>query len=174
MTSFLFVNEVRLFSCWSSVLAQTGGTVQCCSSALPYLRLNKLSYILLDSVVTVLQPPTKLLSILRRRAVPAQSHEIDYLRLVQFYQRKRHQDDDILLLNQTQQQLLISVDEVHKHISDAQLILNASLTDFQRSQHEKMTAFIEKHIHQSPIRKATKRKAAPVMIELKNRNLDNQ
>ena len=158
--------------CCSSVLAQSGGTVRCSSHAIPYLRLNKLNFILLDSIATILQPTSKVMSALRRRAVPAQSHEIEYLHLVQFYQRKYHQGDDILLLNQAQQLLLISVDEVHNHISDAQLIVDASLKDFQHAQHEKATTIVDKYADQPPIRKATKRKAATVMIELKNRNLE--
>jgi len=146
-------------------LAQCGGTVIFRSHSIPFLSLGKLDYILLDSLVAILQPTKKAMSILRRHALPAQSHEIDYLRLVQFYQRKYHQDDSIV--SNQQQQLLISTHEIHKYIGEDDLVVDMLLTQYQQIEYQTMRKRIDVSDNQS-IRKPTKRKANTAMTNVQN------
>jgi hypothetical protein len=97
-------------------------------------------------------------------SVSAQSHEIDYLRLVQFYQRKYHQDDSIVL---NQQQLLTSINDIHNYINENDLGIDMLLTQYQQVEYQtlqKQTGTIEN----KPIRKSTKRRSSSTMAELQN------
>lgn len=123
-------------------------------------------------MVSIIQPPSKLLTTLRRRTAPAQSHEIDYLRLVQFYQRKYHQDDDILL-NQSEQQFLISIKEIQKHMDDIDLMLDTILSEYQQIEHKTLNNEIAMlDAQKGTVRKATKRKAITAVTELKNMRME--
>jgi len=106
-----------------------------------------------------------MISSFRRRAVPAQSHEIDYLRLVQFYQRKYHQDDSIV--SNRQQQLLISTHEIQKYIGEDDLIVDMLLTQYQQIEYQTMRKRTDVSDNQS-IRKPTKRKANTAMTNVQN------
>jgi len=106
------------------------------------------------------------MSILRQRAVPAQSYEIDYLRLVQFYQRKHHEDHNILL-DQQQQQVLISIPEVRKYANENDLVIDILLTQYQQNEYEKLKKKIE-ITENKPRRKPTKRKTSATMTEVHN------
>jgi hypothetical protein len=147
-----------------SVLAQCGGTVICHSHSIPFISLGKLDYILLDSYITILQPTTKTISTLRRRAVSPQPHEIEYLRLIQFYRREYHQDDIII---SNQQQLLISINHIHKYVNQNELVIDGSLTQYQQTEYRKLREQLQ-IIENQPIRKPTKRKASTAMTELNN------
>jgi hypothetical protein len=97
-------------------------------------------------------------------SVRAQSHEIDYLRLVQFYQRKYHQDDCIVL---NQQQLLISINDIQNYINENDIDIDILLTQYQQVEYQtlrKQTGIIEN----KPIRKPTKRRSNSTMAELQN------
>jgi len=146
-------------------LAQCGGTVIFRSHSIPFISLGKLDYILLDSLVAILQPTKKTMSIVRRHALPGQSHEIDYLRLVQFYQRKYHQDDSIV--SNRQQQLLISTHEIHKYIGEDDLVVDMLLTQYQQIEYQTMRKRTDVSDNQS-IRKPTKRKANTTMTNVQN------
>jgi hypothetical protein len=148
-----------------SVLAQCGGTIIFNSHSIPFISLGKLDYILLDSLIVILQPTTKTISNLRRRALPAQSHEIDYLRLVQFYQQK-HQDD-IIISNQQENQLLISINEIQKYVNENDIIIDTLLKQYQQAEYQKIRKQIEINENKS-IKKSTKRKASTAMTELHN------
>lgn len=113
-----------------------------------------------------MKPSKKILSILRRRALPAETHEIEYLRLIQFYQRKTSQGDEILLRS-NEEQLLISINEIGKQIENLPVVFDAALNEYQRNQHEKLVEDL-----MTNIRKATKRKANGAMAELKNLRVD--
>ena len=133
------------------------------SHTIPFISLGKLDYILLDSFIGIAQPTTKVMSHLRRRAVPAQLYEIDYLRLIQFYQRKYQQDDHIVL-NQQQEQLLININGIQKYVNENEFIMDMLLTQYQQSEYRKLRKQIEITEKQSN-RKPTKRKASAVMME---------
>jgi hypothetical protein len=145
-------------------LAQCGGTVNFRAQSIPYISLGKLDYVLLDSFVSILQPITKTMTILQRRALCAQSHEIDYLRLVQFYQRKYHQDDSIV---SNQQQLLIRINDIYKYLNENDLGIDMLLTQYQQVEYQKLRKQTET-IENQPIRKPTKRKSSSTMTELQN------
>ena len=117
-----------------SVLAQRGGTMNIRSHSIPFISLGKLDYILLDSLITTLQPTAKIISDLRRNAPPAQCHEIDYFRLIQFYQ----QDDSILLNQQQQSQFLIGTQEIYKYINKDSLVNDITLIQYQQIEYQKM------------------------------------
>jgi len=153
-----------VFAC--SVLAQCGGSVIFQSQSIPFISLGTLDYILLDSLLAILQPTTKTTSILRRRAVLAQAHEIDYLRLVQFYQQKYHQDDDIVL-KQEKNQYLISINEINQYVKENELVIDVLLIQYQQNEYQKLKEII-KIAEDKPIRKPTKRKANTAMTELRN------
>jgi len=104
------------------------------------------------------------MSSLRRRAVSAQSHEIDYLRLVQFYQKKHHEDDNIL---SNQQQLIISTSELQKYVNENELVIEMLLTQHQQAEYQKVRKEIEINENKS-IKRSTKRKASAAMTELHN------
>jgi hypothetical protein len=104
------------------------------------------------------------MSILRQRAVPAQSYEIDYLRLVQFYQRKHHHDDNVIF---NQQQVLISIPEVRKYANENDLVIDILLTQYQQNEYEKLKKKIE-ITENKPRRKPTKRKTSATMTEVHN------
>ncbi len=155
--------------CICSVLAQCGGSIIFHSHSIPFISLGKLDYILLDSFISILQPTTKILSSLRRRSVLAQTHEIDYLRLIQFYQQK----DDIILSNQLQEQYLISINDIQKYLNENQLIIDLSLTQYQQEEYRKMKKQMETTENKS-IRKPTKRKAGTGITELHNSIADRR
>ncbi len=150
----------NIFIC--SVLAQSGGTVVIHSHSIPFISLGKLDYILLDLFVSISQPTTKVLSALRRYAVRAQSHEIDYLRLIQFYRQ-----DDMILSNQSQEQYLISTHDIHKYLKENELVTDLLLTQYQQAEYQKMRKQIN-GTETKPIRKPTKRKAGTTMTEIHN------
>ena len=145
-----------------SVLAQTGGTVIIHSHSIPFISLGKLDYILLDSLISIAQPTAKVLFALRRHAVQAQPHEIDYLRLIQFYRQ-----DDRILLNQSQEQYLISTQNIHKYLNENELVIDLLLTQYQQAEYQKMRKQINGTETKS-IRKPTKRKAGTTMTEIHN------
>jgi len=105
------------------------------------------------------------MSNLRRRALPAQSHEIDYLRLVQFYQQKYQ--DDIIISNQQENQLLISINEIQKYVNENNIIIDTLLKQYQQAEYQKIRKQIEINENKS-IKKSTKRKASTAMTELHN------
>jgi len=117
---------------YKTVLAQCGGIVICYSHSIPFITIGKFDYVVFDSLIAVLQLSTKTMSILRRRIVPAQSHEIDYIRLVQFYQQKHNQDDNIL----SNQQSLISINDIQKYVNENDLIIDQLLTQYQQNQYQ--------------------------------------
>jgi hypothetical protein len=154
---------LNIFVC--SVLAQYGGIVVFRSQSIPFIRHGKLDYVLLNSLLPILQASTKMTSRLRRRAVPAESHEIDYLRLVQFYQRKHWRDDSIII---NEEQLLLNINEVQKYLNENDLaIIDMLLTEYQQTEYKKMRKQI-KTTENISSRKPTKRKASSTMTELQN------
>lgn len=170
ITLFSFITFLKNTSI-HSVLAQIGGTGIYRSHSIPFISLGKLDYILLDSINAVLQPTAKGLSTLRRRAVAGQPHEIDFLRLVQFYQRNEQQDDRIVL-NQSQPQLLISISEVQKYVEQNGIIIDMSLTQYQQNEYRKLKKQLES-LDKQPMRKPTKRKATSIIME-HHRSIDER
>lgn len=160
-----FFSNFEISILFSSVLAQCGGTVLFHSHTIPFISLGKFDYILLDSFISILQPTTKILSNLHRRTVPAQSYEIEYLRLIQFYQRKYHQDDNIL---SNQQQVLISLRDIDKYVDENNIIIDMLLTQYQQNECQKMKKQLGELNENKSIRKPTKRKASTTMTELHN------
>jgi len=114
-------------------LAQVGGIALYRSHSIPFISLGKHDFILLDSINAILQPSARALSSLRRRAVTAQVHEIDYLRLIQFYQ----QQDDQIVLNQ-QSHLLINLNEIQKYIEQNGIVIDMSLAEYQQNEYRKL------------------------------------
>jgi thiol:disulfide interchange protein len=96
---------------------------------------------------------------LRRRA-----HEIDYLRLIQLYQKKHHEDDNIV---SNQHQLLISTSEIQKYVNENELVIEMLLTQHQQAEYRKIRKEIEINENKS-IKRSTKRKASAAMTELHN------
>lgn len=86
--------------------------------------------------------------------------------MIQFYQRKYHQDDSILS-NQSQEQYLISINEIQKYLNENQLVIDLLLTQYQQAEYRKMKKQIEINDNKS-IRKPTKRKAGTAITELQN------
>ncbi len=148
------------------MLAQSGGTIIFQSHIIPFISLGKLDYILLDSLIPILQPTTKIISSLRRRAIPAQIHEIDYLRLIQFYQQKSH-FDDIIISNQLQEQFLISINEIRKYVKENDLVIDLLLTQYQQGEYRKLKKQIESNENKS-IKKPIKHKTNTPMNERHN------
>ncbi len=146
-------------------MAQCGGTINFRSHSIPFIRLGKLDYVLLDSLVAIAQPIAKTISNLRRRALPVQSHQIDYLRLVQLYQRKHHQDDAII--SNQQQQLLINVNDIHKYVDENNPVVDILLTQYQQAKYQKLKKQMELTENKST-RKPTKRKSTTTITELQN------
>src|SRR5579862_1712796 len=99
-----------------------------CSHSIPFISLGKFDYVLLDSLVAIVQPTKKTISILRQRSVSAKSHELDYIRLVQFYQRKFHEDS--IIVSSHQEQLLISINEIDKYVNENHLVIDMSLIQY--------------------------------------------
>lgn len=114
-------------------MAQVGGIALYRSHSIPFISLGKHDFILLDSINAILQPSARALSSLRRRAVTAQVHEIDYLRLIQFYQ----QQDDQIVLNQ-QSHLLINLNEIQKYIEQNGIVIDMSLAEYQQNEYRKL------------------------------------
>ncbi|CAF0712441.1 unnamed protein product [Adineta steineri] len=149
----LLPNQRDVNKSYKTVLAQRGGTINIRSHSIPFISLGKFDYILLDSLMTTLQPTTKIISSLRRQAPPAQSHEIDYFRLIQFYQK----DDSILLHQQQQQpQLLISTQEIYKYINKDSLINDMTLIQYQQIEYQKMRKKLDT-MENKTMKKPTKR-----------------
>lgn len=152
----LLNNQRDVNKSYKTVLAQVGGIALYRSHSIPFITLGKHDFILLDSINPILQPSARSLSSLRRRAVSAQVHEIDYLRLIQFYQRNDQQDDRIVL-NQQQPHLLISLNEIQKHIEKNGIVTDMSLPEYQQNEYRKLKKQIESNDKQIG-RKAIKRK----------------
>lgn len=150
------------------VLAQRGGTAFVRSRPIPFITVGKRDCVLLESLLTILQPTTKTMSSLRRHSLPVHSHEIDYLRLIEFYQRT-YQQDDSKSLNQ-QQQLLVNIDEIQKYIDENDIIIDMSLAQYQQVEFQKLKKQIEINQNKSK-RNPTKRKANTTMNELQNRTI---
>ena len=148
-----------------SVLAQCGGNVIFQSNSIPFISLRKDNYILLESLVTSLQLSRKSLATLRRHALSAQAHEIDYLRLVQFYQRKDHEDNSIV--SNQQEQSLLSINDIHKYASENEFVIDMLLPQYQLSEYQKLRKQIEVTENKSA-RKPTKRKSTIGISELQN------
>ncbi|CAF1239947.1 unnamed protein product [Rotaria sp. Silwood1] len=161
----LLNNQRDVNKSYKTVLAQHGGTVIVRSRSVPFINLGKLNCILLDSLIAILQPTTKIMSILRRHSLPAHSHEIDYLHLVQLYQRKPYQNDSVI--SNQQQHLLVKINEIHKYVAENDLVINMLLTQYQQVEHQKIRKQIER-TENKPNRKQTKRKASIAMTELQN------
>ncbi|CAF2554196.1 unnamed protein product [Rotaria sp. Silwood2] len=161
----LLNNQHNVNKSYKTVLAQRGGTVIVRSHSVPFINLGKLNCILLDSLISILQPTTKTISILRRHSLSAHSHEIDYLRLVQFYQRKCYQDDSIV--SNQQQQLLVNINEIHKYVVENDLVIDMFLTQYQQIEYQKLRKQIERTENKSK-RKRIKRKASTAMVEVQN------
>lgn len=114
-------------------MAQVGGIALYRSHLIPFISLGKHDFILLDSINAILQPSARAVSSLRRRAVTAQVHEIDFLRLIQFYQ----QQDDSIVLNQ-QAHLLINLNEIQKYIEQNGIVIDMSLAEYQQNEYRKL------------------------------------
>ncbi|CAF0939773.1 unnamed protein product [Rotaria sordida] len=161
----LLNNQRDVNKSYKTVLAQRGGTVIVRSRLVPFINLGKFNCVLLDSLIEILQPTARTISILRRHSLPAHSHEIDYLRLVQFYQRKYYQDDSVVL-NQ-EQQLLVNINEISKYVAKNDLVIDMLLTQYQQIEYQKLKNQIER-IENKQKRKPIKRKANIAMTELQN------
>lgn len=149
-------------------MAQHGGTIRFENFSIPFVRLGKNDFILFDSLISKIQPSKKVLSVLRRRAVIAESNEIEFLRLVQIYQQKTFEDDEILLKS-NDEQLLIGVNEISQQIEEFQFVYETNFNEFQQKQHEKLLDELP-----SNFRKTTKRKINGTMTELKNLRMCNE
>ena len=145
-----------------SVLAQSGGIIILHSHSIPFIRLDETDYILLNSLISILHLSTKVMSILRQHSVSARSHEIDYLRLVQFYQRKHN---DIVL---NQQQFIVTINEIRKYMIENELIIDMLLTQYQQNEYQKL----KKQTENRPRRKPTKRQTSKVMTEVQNMTIE--
>ncbi|CAF0971036.1 unnamed protein product [Adineta ricciae] len=149
---------------YKTVLAQCGGTFQFRSQMIPFISLGKFDYVLLDSISTILPSTTKMISNLRRHTVSAQTHEIDYLRLIQFYHSRHYQDPNILI---DQQQSLISTHDIHKYIEKDDLIVDMSLTQYQQHEYQMMRKRTD-GVETRSMKKSTKRKASSAMADVQN------
>ena len=153
--------------CYSfSVLAHNGGTATFRSQSIPFITLGKLDYFPLESLIPIPELTAKSICALRRHVIPAQAHEIDYLRLVHFYQHKSDPDESMFL---SQDKLfLISINEVQKHFADSDFRIEMSLQQLQKLEHGKMNDERETMTRKSTERKTTKRKASTAMTDLRN------
>ncbi|CAF1335459.1 unnamed protein product [Rotaria magnacalcarata] len=156
MSKVLYVkllnNQRDVNKSYKTVLAQRGGTALVHSRSVPFITVGKRDCMLLESLSTILQPTTKNMSSLRRHSLLARSHEIDYLRLVEFYQRT-YQQDDSKNLNQ-QQQLLVNIDKIQKYVDENDIIIDMSLAQYQQIEFQKLKNQIE--INQNEIQRNAK------------------
>ncbi|CAF2247572.1 unnamed protein product [Rotaria magnacalcarata] len=156
MSKVLYVkllnNQRDVNKSYKTVLAQRGGTALVHSRSVPFITVGKRDCMLLESLSTILQPTTKNMSSLRRHSLLARSHEIDYLRLVEFYQRT-YQQDDSKNLNQ-QQQLLVNIDKIQKYVDENDIIIDMSLAQYQQIEFQRLKNQIE--INQNEIQRNAK------------------
>lgn len=145
-------------------MAQCGGIIKVCSRHIPFITIAEHNYILLDTLVKILQPTTQTKSALCRHSISARSHEVDYFRLVQLYQQDYHEPDSLESSRQ-QQQLLVNIDEIHKYVDENDLIVEMSLTQYQQFESQKLKIQIQTNDNKSR-RKPTKRKASTPMTGL--------
>ena len=150
-----------------SVLAHAGGIITFQSHSLPFITLGKFDFVLFDLVIPILQPPSRTNTALRRRTVLAQSHEIDYLRLIEFYQQI-----DVKISNPSQEHLLLNINELRKYVNENDFTIDQSLTQYQQTEYRKLRKQLEAMENKST-KKPTKRKATTTMTELHNAIADH-
>lgn len=115
----------------------------------------------------ILQPPSRANTALRRRTVLAQSHEIDYLRLIEFYQQI-----DVKISDPSQEHLLLNINELRKYVNENAFTIDQSLTQYQQTEYRKLRKQLEAMENKST-KKPTKRKATTTMTELHNAIADH-
>lgn len=98
-----------------------------------------------------------MISTLRRRAVIARPHEIDFLRLIEFYSNNCQRSND-LKMDISQPQLLISTDDISRSIDGTSFILDWSLSDYHSIEHQRIFMNLNISSSSCTARKATKRK----------------
>ena len=148
-------------------MAQSGGIVTFQSHSFPFITLGKFDYVLFELVIPLLQSTTRTITALRRRTIQAQSHEIDYLRLIEFYQQV-----DVKISNPTQEHLLININEIRKYVNENDFVIGQSLTQHQQTEYRKLKKQLDS-MENKPLKKPTKRKATTAMIELHNSSTEH-
>lgn len=118
-------------------------------------------------IVPILQPSSRTNTALRRRTIVAQSHEIEYLRLIEFYQQI-----DVKISNPSQEHLLLNIDEIRKYVNENDLTIDQSLIEYQQTEYRKLRKQLEAK-ENKPTKKSTKRKATTTMTELHNAIADH-
>lgn len=148
-------------------MAQSGGIVTFQSHSLPFITLGKFDYVLFELIIPLLQSSTRTITTLRRRTIQAQSHEIDYLRLIEFYQQV-----EMKITNPSKEHLLININEVRKYVNENDFVLDQSLTQYQQTEYRKLKKQIDS-VDNKHMRKPTKRKATTAMVELHNSSTEH-
>lgn len=161
----LFILIISIFR----VLAQTGGIAIVRSHPIPFINIGKCHYISLDSLLAILQPKTKTISLLRQQSLPARSYELEYLRLIELYQRKCFHDDNIV--SNQQQQLILEFSQIDKYVLESDLVIDMLLTQYQKIGYQKLKKQLE--INENKFsRKPTKRKASGTIMEVQRSKTD--